>query len=132
MNSPTFTMKGYNPDMKDLTVEVKRSTSDGFGYALSQAIQFNVNTTAPPNGAIFVDPNNNGVITIELTSKHVIDDAWALFPISAEPISAIRLDIARSIAEDRKSVTFNIRTGDPGALIFTTQFVLQFAPPRAT
>ncbi|MGY4817997.1 hypothetical protein ACVNP3_18870 [Pseudomonas chlororaphis subsp. piscium] len=128
MKRPTFTMKGYSPETPPLSIQVKTCTEEGFGYAESEAIQFNVNIPTPPSGAIFVDPNNDGIIEIALTSEHKIEDAWAIFPLSAEPISALRYEIAKSISDNGKSATFHTRTGDPGKLIFTTKFVLQFAP----
>ncbi len=127
MSSPTLTMRGYNPDTQ-ITMKIKRSTPEGFGYALSEGVQFNVNMQVPPSGAIFVDASNNGVVEIAVTSEHTIDDAWALFPLSAEPIFAPHLEIATFISTDKKSVTFNVRTADSGALIFTTAFLVQFAP----
>lgn len=129
MNKPTFAMKGINPEML-LTMQKVKSTPNGFGYAVSQQIQFNVNIEAPPGNAIFVSPGNDGVIDIALTSQHAIEDAWPVFPVSADHFSGPRLDVATLISNDRKSVTFSVRTGDSGKLVFTTEFVLQFTPAR--
>ncbi|NBF06835.1 hypothetical protein GV819_31670 [Pseudomonas sp. Fl5BN2] len=128
MSDPTFSISAWNPEVSGLTMGKMKCSPEGVGYALTEAMQFNVNVTAPPSGAFFVNPGNHGVVKIVLSSEHQIDDAWPIFPLSAEVISAVRLDIATEISTDRKTVQFDVRTGDSTGLIFTTAFVIQFSP----
>ncbi|SDD58266.1 hypothetical protein SAMN05216345_111136 [Cupriavidus sp. YR651] len=125
--NPTMTISGHNPEIS-LTLEKTVPTSNGFGYAVTQAVQFNVNQDAPAGSALFVDPNNNAVVQVTLTSDHVFTDAWALFPSSVDQSGAPRVEIVTAIEPNGKVAIFTMRTGDPWPVVLVTAFVLQFAP----
>jgi hypothetical protein len=68
VDAQTVSMQCFNPRVT-VPVDV------GAGRASSKPVQFNIGLDAPPGGAIFVNPNNDGVCVAKLDNDHVFTRA---------------------------------------------------------